>query len=142
MTDCVFCKIVAGDLPSSKLWEDEKTLAFLDINPLARGHTLVIPKVHVETIFEASPEQLRALVAVMPRLARAVKQAVGAEGLNVLQCNGRASGQEIPHLHFHLIPRNRNDGLGFIWQMKKYAESEMKEIQRQIKDALASAESG
>jgi histidine triad (HIT) family protein len=140
MTDCVFCKIVAGELPSSKLWEDEKTLAFLDLNPLARGHTLVIPKAHVETVFEASPDQLRGLAAVMPRLARAVKQATGAGGLNLLQCNGKASGQEVPHLHFHLIPRNPNDGLGFIWRAKRYAEDEMDEVQRQIKDALASRE--
>lgn len=138
MKDCVFCRIVAGELPSSKLWEDEEVLAFLDINPLARGHTLVIPKAHVETIFEISPDQMKALAAVLPKLAQAVKQATGAEGLNILQCNGRASGQDVPHLHFHLIPRSANDGLGFIWRARKYAQGEVQEVQHQIKDLLAS----
>ncbi len=136
MTECVFCKIVSGELPATKVWENEQVLAFLDINPLARGHTLVIPKTHVETIFEIAPSEMSALAEALPRLARAVEVGVQAEGLNLFQCNGKASGQVVPHLHFHLIPRRTGDGLGFIWKARKYDEGEMAKVQARIEGAL------
>ncbi len=114
-TGCIFCKIVAGQIPCHKLYEDERVLSFLDIGPLSRGHCLVIPKAHYETI-DATPGDLAgACAAVIARVSGAVRAATGATGFNVLQNNGAVSGQEVAHMHFHIIPRQANDGLGYRW---------------------------
>jgi histidine triad (HIT) family protein len=118
MADCIFCKIVAGQIPCTKVYEDATVLAFMDINPISPGHTLVIPKKHYEAIGEMSAEEAAALFRPVPSLAAAVKGALGAEALNVLQNNGRAAGQAVAHLHVHLIPRWTGDGLGFHWPAK------------------------
>jgi len=115
MADCIFCKIVAGQIPCTRVYEDPAVLAFMDINPISPGHTLVVPKKHCEAISEMSAEEAAALFRPVPSLAAAVKAALGAEALNVLQNNGRAAGQAVDHLHVHLIPRWAGDGLGFRW---------------------------
>jgi histidine triad (HIT) family protein len=137
MSDCIFCRIVAGEVPSAKVYEDENVYAFLDIGPLSWGHTLVIPKVHVERITEMSPDEVAVLMSVVPKLAKAVIEATDAEGLNVLQNNGRVSGQAVDHLHVHLIPRHAGDGLGYRWNAKEYPEGEMEGWHRKVLDALA-----
>jgi len=119
MVDCVFCKIVAGDIPSTKVYEDEVCLAFMDIGPISPGHTLLVPKTHYETVMEMPPETVAHLARQIPAMAGAVKKAVGAEGINVLENNGRCSGQAVFHVHFHFIPRWPDDGLGFRWPAKE-----------------------
>ena len=118
MADCIFCKIVAGQIPCTKVYEDAACLAFMDINPISPGHTLVVPKKHYEAIGQMSADEAAALFRPIPSLAAAVKEAMKAEALNVLQNNGRAAGQAVAHLHVHLIPRWAGDGLGFRWPAK------------------------
>ncbi len=136
--DCIFCKIVAGEIPSLKIYEDEQVLSFLDIGPLAEGHLLVIPKVHYERLDEMKAEDIQAVASVLPRLAKALTEATGAQGYNLLQNTGECAGQVVPHVHFHLIPRMPNDGLGYRWPAKKYPEGKDKEIQQKIINALNS----
>jgi histidine triad (HIT) family protein len=115
--DCVFCKIRDGQIPSFKIFEDSKTLAFMDINPLNPGHCLVISRGHAATIFDIEVLDLQATVAAVKKVASAVKLAVRADGINILQANGSAAFQSVPHFHFHVIPRFNNDGKGFEWKL-------------------------
>ena len=115
MPDCVFCKIRDGQIPSVKVHEDERTLCFMDINPLSRGHCLVVTRRHGETIWESDEADLAAAIATAKRVALALRAALKPEGLNVLQANGPAAFQSVPHFHLHLIPRWMGDGKGFDW---------------------------
>ncbi len=112
-TDCIFCRIVAGEIPSATVLETAGALAFLDIRPIARGHTLVIPRSHVDTLIGASDAVLGATIAAVRRVAAALL-ATGADGVNVLQSSFEAAGQEVFHLHFHVIPR-WSDGRPRTW---------------------------
>jgi histidine triad (HIT) family protein len=117
MTDCVFCKIRDGQIPSFKIYEDDRVLTFMDINPLNSGHCLVTPKAHAATIFEADVEDLQAAIVAAKRVALAIQEALKPDGLNVLQANGAAAFQSVPHFHLHLIPRWTHDGKGFDWKL-------------------------
>jgi len=117
MTDCVFCKIRDGQIPSLRIFEDDRTLAFMDINPVTHGHCLVIPKAHAATLFEAEVEDLQATIVAAQQVARAIREALAPDGLNMLQANGAAAFQSVPHFHLHLIPRWANDGKGFDWKL-------------------------
>ncbi|HEX9747263.1 MAG TPA: HIT family protein [Methylomirabilota bacterium] len=117
MTDCVFCKIRDGQIPSMKIFEDDKTLVFMDINPLNAGHCLVITKVHTPNVFEAEVADLHAAIATAQRVALAIRDALKPDGLNMLQANGAAAFQSVLHYHLHLIPRWANDGKGFDWRL-------------------------
>lgn len=108
--NCLFCKIANGQIPSHKVYEDAAALAFLDVNPLTRGHALVIPKRHAEKLEDLSPAEAEKLMGVLHKLLPALAKAVGATASNVALNNGRESGQEVPHLHVHLIPRTPGDG--------------------------------
>ena len=108
--DCLFCKIVRGEIPSSTLYEDDEVLVFLDIYPIARGHTLFIPKKHIVDIYELNDEKMD-FVMKLPKIVKKLKEVTGATGINILQSNGEDAGQIIFHLHFHLIPRYPNDGV-------------------------------
>jgi histidine triad (HIT) family protein len=123
--NCVFCKIVAGSIPSFKVHEDEATLAFMDINPVHDGHCLVIPKAHYPTVFEVPAEVFAAVSRAAARVAKAVNAAVRPDGLNLLQSNGPGAAQSVPHFHFHILPRRMNDGLLLNWSLKP---GEMKRI--------------
>ncbi len=103
--NCIFCKIIAGDIPCYKLYEDGRVLAFLDVGPLSEGHVLVIPKAHAVQLGEMADEVAAAIGAVLPRLARAVSAATGTGAYNILQNNGEVAGQVVMHVHFHLIPK-------------------------------------
>lgn len=118
MTDCVFCKIRDGQIPSLKIHEDERTLTFMDINPLNTGHCLVITKTHAATVFESDVADLQAAIAAAQRVALAIRDALKPDGLNMLQANGAAAFQSVPHYHLHLIPRWTNDGKGFDWKLQ------------------------
>ena len=137
MNDCIFCKIAKGDIPCTKIYEDSKTLAFLDISPATPrgGHTLVIPKKHCELITDLNDSDLIALTRTVKKISNALLQY--AEGLNVIQNNKKVAGQFIPHLHFHLIPRFEKDG--FIidkWSSSKYKEGEIDKTAEKIKSLL------
>jgi len=116
MADTVFQKIIDGAIAAHKIYEDERVLAFLDIGPLSRGHTLVIPKERAETLDQLSEESAAALGRVLPRLCRAVIEATGVRHYNVLENNGRSAHQMVAHVHFHIIPKpNEREGLGVGW---------------------------
>lgn len=109
--DCIFCKIVNGDIPSVKVYEDQKVLAFMDINPLNKGHLLIIPKAHAETIHDIDQADFTAVMAATHKLAAAVYKALSPDGINLMQLNGKAANQVVPHLHVHIVPRWSGDGL-------------------------------
>lgn len=111
----IFAKIVAGEIPCHKVYEDEWVLAFLDVNPISEGHTLVIPKEAAETLDNLSDESAGAIGRALPRICRAVMRATGASAYNVLQNNGAAAHQVVMHVHFHIIPRFEDRGLGIGW---------------------------
>lgn len=115
--DCIFCNIATGKIPSTKIIEDDRTLAFLDINPLAPGHTLIIPKVHAERLEGLSNEDAAALFAAAHRISGEVQRGVAAEALTIGINDGRVAGQEVPHVHVHLIPRFTGDDAGGVHNM-------------------------
>ncbi|HEY3100237.1 MAG TPA: HIT family protein [Methylomirabilota bacterium] len=137
--DCVFCKIRDGKLPSMKVYEDERTLVFMDINPLNAGHCLVVSKTHAATIWEASEADLQATITVAKKIALALRQAVKPDGLNLLQANGAAAFQSVPHFHLHLIPRFNNDGKGFDWTLVPGDRAQIVQIGERVREALAAA---
>ena len=116
--DCVFCKIVAGEIPSFTLFEDEATLAFMDINPANEGHALVIPKEHAVDLYSMSDEALARTMATAKKVAAAVARTLNPDGLNLVQCNGPAAAQSVMHFHVHVLPRVRDDGLAMNWGLK------------------------
>lgn len=135
--DCLFCKIVAGEIPCVKLLEDDAAIAFLDIGPLAEGHALLIPKAHYETLDEMPAELASPVLKHLPGLSKAVRVALGCQGLNVLQNNGRVAHQFVPHVHFHVIPRNAGDEFHFNWPAGKYPQGRAEELAKAIKAELA-----
>ena len=136
MTPCVFCAIVAGEASSAVVLETEQTMAFLDIRPLFHGHTLLVPRVHVETLPDLPAELIDPLFADAKRLAAAMESALGAAG-SVVAMNHRVS-QSVPHLHVHVVPRRFKDGLkGFFWPRTKYeSDAQMGEVAAQLRAAL------
>jgi len=134
-TNCLFCKIIAGEIPATKIYEDDKSLAFLDINPVNPGHTLVIPKNHSENLEEISEEDLCDLIKSVKRVGGAIKESLSPNGYNVGLNNGSGSGQIVPHIHFHVIPRKEGDGHK-LWSQGKYEEEEAEEVASQIKAKL------
>jgi histidine triad (HIT) family protein len=113
--DCLFCKIVAGEIPSERVDEDERTVAFMDINPATRGHVLVIPRAHAANLLEIDAEDLAATVAAAQRLARTAVERFGADGVNLLNSSGPAAWQTVFHFHVHVIPRYEGDPLRLPW---------------------------
>ena len=135
--DCVFCRIRDGQIPSTRVYEDERTIAFMDINPLNEGHTLVIPRVHAATLFDADEADLQAAIATARRVARAIREALRPDGLNLLQANGAAAFQSVAHFHFHLVPRYTGDGKGFDWPMVAGDRTRIQAAADKIRRALA-----
>ena len=136
VSDCVFCKMVAGQIPVTKIYEDEVVLSFLDIGPLSDGHTLVIPKQHFERLHDCPGELLGQVGSYLGRIAKAVSAAMNSDGYNVLCNNGRAAGQLVEHLHFHIIPRNTGDGVFDHWPSYKYQEGKIETIADRICENL------
>jgi histidine triad (HIT) family protein len=135
MENCLFCKIIAGEIPAEKIYENEKTLAFLDINPVNPGHTLVIPKAHHENLVDTEDGLLCEIILAVKKLAPVIVKAVGAEGYNLGVNSGASAGQVIFHTHFHIIPRFSNDGFKH-WRGQPYKEGEMAEAAAKIKENL------
>ena len=134
--NCIFCKIASGQVPSARLLEDEVAFAFLDIGPLAEGHALLVPKDHYVTIDQMPPAAAADLLRHLPALAGAVKAAVGAEGVNILQNNGLVAHQVVQHVHFHIIPRRAGDEFHFNWPAGRYATGRTEELAEKIRQAL------
>jgi histidine triad (HIT) family protein len=137
--DCVFCKIRDGEIPSKKIYEDDATLAFMDINPLNTGHCLVVPKRHAATIWDADVADLQATIATAQKIAIALVAAVKPDGLNMLQANGAAAFQSVPHFHLHLIPRWVRDGKGFDWKLVPGDRAQIATVGDRVRAALEDA---
>ena len=130
---CVFCKIISGEIPSYKIFEDDKVLAFLDIKPVHPGHVLVIPKTHVQNLEEINQEDLTAIIQTVKKLGGLLKSKLQVEGYNVITNNDAVAGQIIPHLHFHIIPRAMGDGLP-LWPGRDYQGEEAERILEKLKN--------
>jgi histidine triad (HIT) family protein len=136
MAETIFTKILRGEIPCHKVYEDDKVLAFLDVFPLSPGHTLVIPKEPVATLDQLSDDSAAAIGRVLPRLARAVLKATGATAYNVLQNNGAAAHQAVFHVHFHIIPKREDTGLGIDWPAGKLDSGQGQVLAQKIVAAL------
>ena len=137
--DCVFCKIRDGVIPSAKVYEDDRTLAIMDINPVNPGHTLVLTKAHAPTLFDAAPEDLGAAIVAARTVATAIRQALQPDGLNMLQANGAAAFQSVAHFHLHLIPRFVRDGKGFDWKLVPGDRAKIMASAERIRKAMGGA---
>ncbi|PIT94274.1 HIT family protein [Candidatus Falkowbacteria bacterium CG10_big_fil_rev_8_21_14_0_10_39_9] len=129
---CIFCKIINGEIPAQVVYEDDSTMAFLDINPHSFGHTLVMPKKHFVNFEDTPGDVLAATMMTVKKVGRSLKDNLGVSGYNVYENNDPVAGQIIPHLHFHVIPRHENDGLEF-WPQLKYGVGEAEAILSKIK---------
>jgi histidine triad (HIT) family protein len=136
MVECIFCQIIRGELPCAKIYEDERVISFLDINPINGGHTLVLPKIHYATLFDVSPEDLQACAAVSQKIGVAVFKVTNASGLNLIQNNYRTAGQLIDHIHFHLIPRFHQDNFLGAWPRRPYQQGGLGKMLKKIKAEL------
>jgi histidine triad (HIT) family protein len=133
--DCIFCKIISGEIPSYKIYEDEKSLAFLDIGPVSHGHALIVPKKHYTNFEEISEEDLCHVIMTVKKIGKAIKESLSIEGYNVTVNNDPIAGQIVPHLHFHIIPRVEGDGLK-LWAGGEYKEGEALTVAEKIKKQL------
>jgi histidine triad (HIT) family protein len=139
MSGCIFCKIVNGEIPSAKVFENEHVVAFLDISQVTKGHTLVIPKVHKENIYELTPDIARNVFEVVPKIANSIKKQFEPIGMNILNNNGEKAGQSVFHYHIHLIPRyGKGDGFGAVWKThtEEYTPEDLKQISSSIQEGL------
>lgn len=130
--DCIFCKIVSGEIPSYKVYEDDSVLAFLDIAPVSPGHTIVIPKKHYKNFEDIPESELYAVAGAIKKIGKSIKENLGVEGYNVSENNDPVAGQIVPHIHFHIIPRSEGDGLK-LWPQGKYADNEAEKVLNKIK---------
>ncbi|WP_026560314.1 HIT family protein [Bacillus sp. J37] len=140
MSDCIFCKIVNGEIPSAKVFENEHVVAFLDISQVTKGHTLVVPKAHKENIYELTPEIAGKLFEVVPKIANSIKEQFQPIGLNLLNNNGEKAGQSVFHYHMHIIPRyGKGDGFGAVWKphTEEYTPQDLQEIASTIHNGIS-----
>jgi len=137
MSDCVFCKIVAGQIPSTRVFEDEHTLAFMDLGHVNPGHTLVAVKKHAANLYELDETQATAIARTSRRVAAAIRDAFKPEGLSVYQANGKAAGQTVFHYHVHLLPRHAGDGMELVWPVKNPPREKLEEYAAKIRGSLA-----
>ncbi|KKI90802.1 protein hit [Bacillus sp. SA1-12] len=140
MSNCIFCRIVNGEIPSAKVFENEHVYAFLDISQVTKGHTLVIPKVHKENIYELTPEIASKVFEVVPQIANSIKKQFQPEGLNLLNNNGEKAGQSVFHYHMHIIPRyGQGDGFGAVWKTHadQYTPEQLQEIATTINEGIS-----
>lgn len=135
--DCIFCRIISGEIPAAKVLEDDACLAFLDIGPVAEGHTLLLPKVHAASIDDLTGDQAAATLRRLPELVRALKAVTGCQGVNVLQNNGRPAGQLVMHVHFHVIPRAAGDAFSYTWPAGEYPAGRSEQLVEALRRELA-----
>ena len=135
MEDCIFCKIIKGEIPCTKIYEDDKVFSFLDIGPVNKGHALVMPKEHHETLLDMPKELLCEVSKAVQKVSKAVKEGTGCGGFCIEQNNFKVSGQLVPHYHVHIMPRLETDGLKH-WPQGKYGEGEAEQIAEKIRKSL------
>lgn len=133
-SDCIFCKIAAGEIPSATIYEDEDFKVIMDINPASKGHAIIIPKNHAANLFELSEEDAGKIIPVAQKCAAAIQEATHCEGLNLLQNNGELAGQTVFHLHMHLIPRYKDDTIQIRWDNTK--SEDVDALAEQIRSAF------
>lgn len=134
--NCLFCKIANGEIEAATIFEDKNFKVILDRFPGSKGHTLIIPKEHIENIYDLDAETASKMFALTTMIAKGIKKELNCDGLNILQNNGKAAGQTVFHFHIHLIPRFRGDGMKFKWETIQYTEEELQEIADCIKEKL------
>jgi len=134
--ECIFCKIVKGEIPSMQVYEDPDTIAFMDINPLHPGHSLIIPKMHYENIYNASDSALASMITTTRKVATATNTALSPDGINVLQANGEGAGQSVFHIHFHVLPRQSGDDAKLNWGLSAGNMDEISTIADKIRSTL------
>lgn len=130
--NCIFCKIANGEIPSTTLYEDEDFRVILDLGPATRGHALLLPKNHFANLFELDDETAQKAILVAKKIAGKMKDALGADGFNLVQNNGEAAGQTVFHFHMHLIPRYKNDNAGILWEPGETTPEDMAEVKRLV----------
>ena len=136
MSECVFCKIVAGQIPSTKVYEDEHALAFMDLGQVNPGHVLVAVKKHAENLYALDDSQAAAIARASIKVARAIREAFKPEGLSVYQANGKPAGQTVFHYHVHLLPRHAGDGMELIWPVKNPPREKLEEYAEKIRGKI------
>ncbi len=132
MSDCIFCKIANGEIPSATVYEDDNFRAILDIAPSHKGHTIILPKIHAANIFELPEDIAKEIFPVAKKVATAIRETTGCDGVNILQNNGAAAGQSVFHLHVHVVPRFEGDGILPVWPQGSYEEGEAAELAAKI----------
>jgi len=136
---CIFCKLVAGEIPASKVFEDEETIAFLDLGQLNPGHTLIASKRHADNLLDLTADEAAAAMRTAHRVAQAVSKAFNPPGLTLLQCNGTEGDQTVFHFHMHVVPRWGDDGIGLSWPRKDPAREVLEQYAAQLRAALETA---
>ena len=136
MADCVFCRIMAKQVPASVVFEDEQTLAFMDLGQVNPGHVLVAAKAHAENVYALDDTQAGAVFRSVARVARAIRDAFAPQGLSVYQANGKAAGQTVFHFHVHLVPRYEDDGMNLTWPVKNPARDKLEEYAAKVRASL------
>lgn len=134
MQDCIFCKIVRGEAPSWKIFENEHVYAFLDINPVSKYHTLIIPKKHYTNIFDVADADLREVISVVGKLAKLYQEKLGIHNLQVVNSNGREGQQDVFHIHYHIVPRQLGDGQNIRWKTHPQWREEFDDLLKALKD--------
>ncbi len=132
MSDCIFCKIASGEIPSKTLYEDEKFRVILDLGPATRGHALILPKTHAADLFELPDETAAEVLVLAKKMGITLKEKLKCDGLNLVQNNGAVAGQTVNHFHLHMIPRYQGDGQKIGWTPKKTDPEELEAIQKEI----------
>ena len=138
MDNCIFCKILRNEIPSFTVYEDDKFRAIMDIGPISKGHVILLAKEHTANLLEADDTLLAAALPAAKKVAKAVKKTVGCDGINILQNNGEEAGQTVFHLHIHVIPRNKEDGVKLPPPMVKYADGKAAELAKRIAENIPS----
>jgi histidine triad (HIT) family protein len=131
MDACIFCRIAKGEIPCAKIYENEKVIAFLDISPVSKGHTLVVPKEHFKTILDMPEKLVSEVMSATKRVSAMVKKGVDADGFNIMMNNYEAAGQVVPHAHVHIVPRFLGDGLS-LWEGSSMSPQELAQIKERI----------
>nr|MBL8411151.1 HIT family protein [Dechloromonas sp.] len=134
---CIFCRLIAGEIPASRVYEDDVTLAFLDLAQLNPGHALVTIKRHADTLLDLTPDEAAAAMRTAHRVAQGIRKAFDPPGLTLLQCNGVEGGQTVGHFHIHVVPRFADDGVGLVWPRKDPPREVMEATAARLRDALA-----
>lgn len=132
MSDCIFCKIAAGEIPSKTIYEDEKFCVILDLGPATKGHALILPKAHAANLFELPEETAAEVMVLAKKIANTMRERLVCDGLNLVQNNGETAGQTVNHFHLHMIPRYKGDGQKIGWAPREVTQEELETIKQEI----------